>query len=196
MTACAVPLVVHREYQQSQRERRKEAPSRGAVLVGDAAVKPLLRQDKEITGFSSDSNNFWYIYTLLSDTKFPLLPLHYERFKAFCSTVERRGAAEDTGAGLALDSKPTSHQNWWWKLHLSWQKAEPGQSWRLLEITSPFFYVWERYAGSNVDSPSITSHRCLWALGQTQGGWQMQMLLFYIRKVLHNDKLRLIQLHR
>lgn len=100
------------------------------------------------------------------------------------------------GAGPALDSKPTSHQNWWWKLHLSWQKAEPGQSWRLLEITSPFFCVWERYAGSNVDSSSITSHRCLWALGQAQGGWQRQMLLFYIRKVLHSDKLRLIQLHR
>lgn len=33
-----------------------------AVLMGDAAVKTLLRQDKEITTSSSDSNYSWYIY--------------------------------------------------------------------------------------------------------------------------------------
>lgn len=38
--------------------KTKGGPFAWAVLVGDAAVKPLLRQDKEITGSSSDSNNF------------------------------------------------------------------------------------------------------------------------------------------
>lgn len=42
-TDCAVPLVMHREYQQSHSERQKEP-----LHVGDTAVKPLLSQDKAI----------------------------------------------------------------------------------------------------------------------------------------------------
>lgn len=77
-----------------------------AVLTGEPAVKPLLRQDKRNCQSTSDGNYLFYIYTFLFDTKFPFLCLYYEGFKAFCWTVAQRGAVEDTGTGLTLVPNP------------------------------------------------------------------------------------------
>jgi len=35
------------------------------VLTEDTAVKPFLKQDKEISSSSSDSNNYCYIYSII-----------------------------------------------------------------------------------------------------------------------------------